>query len=45
MTNKNIRLMPYFLPCGVHKLKDRTHDATLRATLRAMGWAHGAIVA
>ena len=26
-------------------LKDRTHDATLRATLRAMGWTHGAIVA
>ena len=26
-------------------LKDRTHDATLHATLRAMGWTHSAIVA
>ena len=26
-------------------VKDRTHDATLRATLRAMGWTHGTIVA
>ena len=28
-----------------HVIKDRTHNATLRATLRAMGWTHGAIVA
>ena len=30
---------------STQRLKDRTHDATLRATLRAMGWTHGAIVA
>ena len=32
-------------PITTHTFKDRTHDATLRATLRAMGWTHGAIVA